>query len=349
MLPLGVVDVDVRSVFTTSAPALQSNDGNGGWGQILSEIYALENADGSNRHYVGIVPTSYTSGLAGLGYVGAPASVAWDKAGSAPEVVAHELGHNFGRQHAPCGNPGGPDPNFPYIGGSIGVWGLDQGDLSLKSPATYKDVMSYCNPDWVSDYNYQAVLNYRGSGPMVETAPAGIRRPGLLVWGRILGDSLILEPSFVVDAPARLPSAPGRYHLRGQDQSGGTAFDLSFVGESVPDLPGGAQRHFAFVVPLPATELSSISLSDGRRVKRIHAGTPRPSSVAPPSSRRLSPGEVEVRWNPAYPMALVRDADTREVLAFSRGPVARIATGGRRITLDLSDGVMTRSHAVVVP
>ena len=32
------------------------------------------------------------------------------------EVLVHELGHNHGREHAPCGDPYGPDPAYPYPG-----------------------------------------------------------------------------------------------------------------------------------------------------------------------------------------------------------------------------------------
>lgn len=69
-------------------------------------------------------------------------------------TFAHELGHNHGRDHAPC-NVGG-DANYPYGGGSIGVWGYDLRDQELKDPASHADFMGYCNSNWVSDYSYNA-------------------------------------------------------------------------------------------------------------------------------------------------------------------------------------------------
>ena len=44
---------------------------------------------------------------------------------------AHELGHNFGRNHAPCGSPPNVDPAYPYPGADIGTLGCD-----IFSPAS---------------------------------------------------------------------------------------------------------------------------------------------------------------------------------------------------------------------
>ncbi|MBK7922502.1 MAG: hypothetical protein IPJ95_02585 [Gemmatimonadetes bacterium] len=180
MFPLGQVTADVRTTYTTDAPVYQANDGNNGWGQTLGEVGALRATDGSTSHYVGIIQVTYGGGIAGLGYIGAPASISWDKVSSAPGVIAHELGHNFGRNHAPCGNPSGPDPGYPYANATIGSWGLDLTGLTLKSPSGFVDLMSYCDPDWVSDYTYSAILAWRGTAPDQQGAGPHRyhRRPG---------------------------------------------------------------------------------------------------------------------------------------------------------------------------
>ncbi len=353
MWPLNATSIGVHATYTTSAPAYQANDGNGAWSQTLSEISALKSADASASDYVGILQVTYGGGIAGLGYVGYPVAIAWDKASSAPGVIAHELGHNFGRSHAPCGNPSGPDPQYPYINADIGTWGLDLPALSLKAPGTYKDLMSYCNPDWVSDYNYLAVLAARGTGPSIQPAAPGAGR-GLLVWGRIINGNVILEPAVVVDAPARLPAVAGPHRVEGFDAAGGRVFSLSFEGDLVPDLPSGDERHFAYVVPLARAEqarLASIRLTgNGLTAVRVPAAGLRAGSAPAPAVRGVRIGqEMDLRWDPAYPMAVVRDARTGHILSFARGGAARVPAGAAGVTVDLSDGVSTLPRVTLTP
>jgi len=350
MYPLSAYDVDVRATYTTSSGPLMSNDSNGAWGAILTEVAALRASDASTREYYGVVGTSYNSGYAGLGYIGSPIAIGWDKSGSAPLVITHEMGHNFGRNHAPCGvTPA--DASYPYPGANIGVWGLDVGNLALKSPTGYKDVMSYCGPNWVSDYTYQGILNFRGSGPDIvstSSAPAGA---GVLVWGRIRKDGLVLEPAFSVTAPPHLPSHPGSNRLVGLSASGATLFDLNFAGDIAPDLPGGPEEHFAFVVPLDqAADLAEIRLSsNGRSVtRRLSPALAAPTGPAPLAASRVSAEEAEVRWDSRYPMALVRDAETGEILSFARGGSARVESRSSGLDVELSTGVGSRP-AVRVP
>ncbi len=342
MFPLSTVTTNVRSVYVTGAPPLAANDSNGAWGQILGEISTLRDVtDQSGSDYVGVVPTNYGSGIAGLGYIGYGAAIAWDKNGSAPGVIAHELGHNFGRNHAPCGGPSNPDPGYPYVNGNIGAWGLDLPALVLKAPGSFKDLMSYCNPAWISDYNYLAVLTSRGTGPSV----AGVRAaaaPGLLVWGRIVQGRVILEPSFVVTAPAKLPTRPGPNVIEGFTATGGTLFRLSFEGERVADLPHGEERHFSFVVPLTSAEraslvglrLTGLGLTAVRTGNAsLRAGAARPVTLS------RSGGDTEITWDASYPMALVRDGRTGEILSFARGGSVRLPSGLGRYRVELSEGV----------
>lgn len=337
MHPLGTVSVSLHATFSTQAAALVADDANGSWSQVLGEVYALRNADGFSGDYVGIVPTSYGSGIAGLGYIGAPAAIGWDKSGSAPGVIAHELGHNFGLPHAPCGNPAGPDTAFPYVNGSIGNWGLDLPALALKSPATYKDLMSYCNPDWISDYNFMRVLTFRSGNSFLRSDSTA--KDGLMVWGRVRNGTVVLEPAFRVHAPVHLPERPGENAVAGYDAAGNKVFGLSFDGLRVADLPGGEEQHFAFVVPLSAgemTRLSSLQLTGKGLTARQRRTVPSAGLRAPTAGKVA--GATEIRWDPSYPLAVVRN-QAGEIVSLGRGGVAHIPDGTGPVTIELSEGV----------
>ncbi|HEX4932171.1 MAG TPA: zinc-dependent metalloprotease family protein, partial [Gemmatimonadaceae bacterium] len=331
--PVGTVDVDVRAPFTTNAPALQADDGNGAWGQILSEVNALRTADGSSRYYMGIVKVGYSSGIAGLGYIGGRTSVGWDYLPSASEVIAHEIGHNFGRYHAPGCGAGNPDPSYPYAGGTIGAYGYDASLNKLLAPGAWYDLMSYCDSTWISDYSYAAVLAHRAANPFIATqgrwgGGMAVQR-GLLVWGRVQRGQLILEPTFEVDAPPALPPRPGPHRVQGFGAAGEVLFDLSFAGDRVGDHPDATAEQFAFVVPYGMMQgkapVRVRATGGGRQAELVAAplasGAPRGAASGAaevPEVRQVQPGVVRVHWtSPGVHGVLVRDARTGAILAFA--------------------------------
>lgn len=87
-------------------------------------------------------------------------------------TMAHELGHACGFAHAPCGTPG--DPNYPAyepydpVGvpqASIGEYGLNISNGSIPSPGSFKDMMAYCGPRWISLYNHGRLINHASLDP----------------------------------------------------------------------------------------------------------------------------------------------------------------------------------------
>ena len=217
--------------------------------------YALEGAKG---HYMGIIRQS-ARGIAGIGELGGFKSMAiLDE-----NVIAHELGHNLNLEHAPGCGAFNPDPEFTYEDGAIGSWGYDFLNESLVSPAT-SDLMTYCDPQWISDYSFARALAHRAravSAPLAAAKAPPTR--GLLVWGGLTAnDQLFLEPAFVVSAPPSMPRIEGPYMITGEDEHGNTLFSLPF---GIPEYGCGAKGGaFAFILPVReewAGRLARISLS----------------------------------------------------------------------------------------
>jgi hypothetical protein len=335
MHPLAAVNVDVRAAYTyTDTAQIQSNDGNGVWLRILSEINALRASEGGTKNYYGVIAVPYGGGIAGYGYVPGRASVGWDKLPSASGVVAHELGHNFGRSHAPCGGVSSSDPNYPYSGGVTGQWGYDLVSGALKAP-TLTDLMGYCNNTWISDYNYLGVMNQRGPAAVVQMGR--VREPSLIVWGRIRDGEVVLEPAFEATTEALLPVSAGPNLIRGFDANGGEAFRLAFSGTPVADAPH-AEEHFAFAIPLRMVRGSLTRLQLESRGQRAIVATTGAGSAGRSSSLRLerSGTASTIRWNAAeYPLAVVRDASTGQILSLAHGGSVTLddATGPLDVTL----------------
>jgi hypothetical protein len=353
--PLAAFDDSLHPVFTTTAPAVDASDATA-WNTILSQLDAARTGEGSTRNWYGVVNPAYSSGIAGIGYVGGKTAVGWDKSG-ADWVAAHEWGHNWGRLHSPCGSGiTSTDPNYPYAGGTIGVYGLDLTTLTLKPPSS-SDLMGYCTNEWISDYTYQHVLDYRQATLAVAADFSQAMQPCLLVWGRIEGGRTVLEPAFRVVTRPSLPARSGPYTVEGLDAGGGRIFSVSFTPEAVADDPHGDQ-HFAFAIPLRTERAAGL---DAIRLSAPGGSRPavsRRAAVAGPSAARTAPevrivrsapGRASIRWDAsAHPMALVRDPANGRVLSFVTGGSADIITDRTDLEVELSDGVGGRTVRVGV-
>ncbi len=172
--------------------------------------------------------------------------------------MAHELGHNHGQEHAPCGvSPA--DAAFPYSGGAIGVWGLDRRSATLKDPAKIKDIMSYCTPQWASDYTYEAFLKHvaavNGVTAASEVTAAEAEQPWRVM---LLSDQ---GARWGIPIPDPEPPEGEPKTARIYDASGAWIQDVTVYYISM-SLPGS----YTVLVPEPEPGWSSVRLEGGQEL-----------------------------------------------------------------------------------
>ena len=138
---------------------------------------------------------------------------------------------------------------------------------------------------------------------------------------------MILEPAFEATTEAMLPGVSGPNHLRGFDANGGEVFRIAFSGTPVADAPDNEEQ-FAFAVPLRMVRgsLSRLQLeSRGQRALVATTGARAAGRTANLRAERSGTART-VRWNAAdYPLAVVRDAATGQILSLARGGSVTIA------------------------
>jgi hypothetical protein len=187
MYPTSEVQISVRAPYSWTSPIA----GNGtGFSNVLRGVTELRQKEkpASDVYYYGLLAptssfnsfcsggcvtglstvvsnptTSYLRASVGVGYAGQ----------SSANTMAHEVGHAHGREHAPCGGADGVDPDFPYSGAQIGVWGYNILTKAFISPTKGRDMMGYCPNEWVSDYTYAALFDRISSISIPTTTTSG--------------------------------------------------------------------------------------------------------------------------------------------------------------------------------
>ena len=337
LLPIGDFEVTAHAPVMTSTSPHQT-------GPLLDETIAIRAMEGGSGHYMGTISKPGSVRQSGVAIRPGRESVSTLHA----STIAHELGHNMSLGHAPCGGAGGPDPLFPSPDGSTGAWGYDfRYGGALATPGR-PDLMSYCDPAGISDYHFANALRFRlfdeGSpatasliaqdkGPPGPASLIAREAKSLLLWGGMDAKGQpFLNPSFVVDAPSKLPWATGGHRITGRSGSGDELFSVDFTMPEVAD--GDGSSSFAFVLPVEpgwAVRLASITLSGTGGSVTLDSDTDIPLYIlVDPSTRQVRGILRDLPQAGATALVHQAGADSLDVL-FSRGIPDAAAWGQRRI------------------
>ncbi len=295
LLPVAEISVTAHAPVRTSSIASH---------ELIGQTRLIATMEGGGGYHMGLLSGAF-SGAAGIADLGRRIAFSVTDA----DVIAHEFGHNLSLQHAPCGNPLGIEPAYPYANASPGGWGYDFGEQRLVPPDEYFDLMSYCPPSWVSDFSFDKALRYRlhGAGRLrpPETGAGGAPVPSLLVWGGVdAGSRPYLEPALVAEAPPAPPRAPGPWRIAGTTADGTALFGFSFAMPVAAD--GDGRSGFAFALPAQpgwAESLASITLSGPG-------------------------GSVTLERDAGPPVTVLRDGPAGQVTGIVREPAAADALRG---------------------
>jgi hypothetical protein len=355
--PIGDHDFEVRT--TPFVYDGSFDDVSAGWTGLLQEIRDLRLAEsGLDRYYHGIVQRPSGPGVAGIAYVATQplgtqnlAAVSFDALPTARSAIAHEIGHNFGRYHTPCGVSSGMDLDYPHAGARLGSPGYSSANGALRTDAEYRDVMSYCFPLWPSDYTYGAILAMRDARPVGAppatmagaglASSAGPTGPALLVgggWSASQGTTL--RPAVALEAAETLEAPGGSVRIELFDAAGRLLVARRHEGAPVDHADDPTLRHFAAVIPLPSGrnpgDVARVRVTTPGGTTERRSAQLRPDAEASPEltitadrpvrgpAGALRPS-VRVSWDAEqWPVLVLRHGSDGRIAGFLRSGSARI-------------------------
>jgi hypothetical protein len=266
--PITDISFSVGATLTTTSPV--------DWSSLLDEVRALRSSDqpGADVYYFGLLKPADTLGAfcasdctTGIGFV--VTSATGVVAGSARaalgigfadqtsyETMAHELGHNHGRSHAPCSTAGditGLDADYPYPNGAIGSWGYDARTQVLLDPIEYTDILGYCDNAWISDYNYGAIATRVAAVNGLATARVLAGAPSR--WRILLVDQR--GPRWGIPIQDEVPAEGDPESATIYDGAGGALGTVMVYRTEIGDIDASM-----VMVPEPAPDWFAVAVAD---------------------------------------------------------------------------------------
>ncbi len=133
-----------------------------GMDDFLDDLEDIQEDSADYKKLYGLVSQSFPLNRTGDSRPGDNVAFGWPLI---MESIGHELGHCYGLDHAPCGNPDDPDDDFVPPNGQVGEVGIDPVGQVAFQP-TVGDIMSYCGNqsppyegEWISAYHWTKLFN----------------------------------------------------------------------------------------------------------------------------------------------------------------------------------------------
>ena len=178
LLPIGDYRAKVGRVLDLSEGIRDVDSSQLNRAVALTELQRRWNAEaGENEYYHGVISTKEADlrSVGGLSFVGGHVSVSDFISAQCPVDIqfcgdgdqAHEIGHNFGLLHLPglCGGHEPVDHAFPYDEAGIGPrrgWVASRDEfVNPGNENRHYELMGHCHPRFVSDYNYNKMVEFR--------------------------------------------------------------------------------------------------------------------------------------------------------------------------------------------
>ena len=242
----------------------------------------------------------------------------WDFDGSYGDWYGgHELGHSYGRPHAPFCGASGNAADYPYPNGAISpvstgnsaVYGFDISTHDIYSP-DWADVMTYCDYQWVGSYTYHKLLDHfqttLGSPwqPFVPF-PFGDK---IFVIGSLnpeIGE-IRMEQPIVLPLDMVSQNEVGTHAIVLRDATGGELARYPFtpMGEDTSDSREENALSFMEVVPVVegTQSFEIIDLSTEKTLYRMAPGASAPIlTEAPIVIPSATGGRIELSWSSKDP------------------------------------------------
>jgi hypothetical protein len=353
----------VNTSFRTPYLGFQGNlDDVSDWSELLYDVTDLKVFDGapSSQFYYGLVPIRnggdqwFQSGVAGIGWIGSRTAVGLNlpSTNGTGILAGHEIGHNMGRRHAPCGVPG-TDLSYPYAGASIGEYGLEinGATIALRSPSSYVDMMSYCSPEWVSDYTYVALYNDQRARGMLRHEGA---EPGIVVRARLDREGRAnIQPVYSLRHLPIAEPLTSTYRFNLLDANGTVVSTQRATLLTAEEGKARAQALYASF-PVPNAQVTSIRLEENGTFLAERKLTTRPTGASQHLSLAVGSDSTVVSWKEVDTPVLIRYSDDAGLTWDTLGvdilggefalDLAALAGADGLVELTLGDSVQSQSQ-----